>query len=173
MAFDRCYWLPALKVAVALGTLAGTSEMSATAARADWARPAPWCANLGGRDGGWDCGYYTFDQCMATARGLGGSCAPNPRALARRRRRRAACGDSQGTHVTSVTPATGSSVCATPGCSPWLARTSSGVRRGESLEDGAAAGKPRLRDAGEMEGIIARLPEQRVDIGATDDGKGA
>jgi hypothetical protein len=82
MAFDRCYWLPALKVAVALGTLAGTAELSATAARADWARPAPWCANLGGRDGGWDCGYYTFEQCMATARGLGGSCAPNPRALA-------------------------------------------------------------------------------------------
>jgi hypothetical protein len=79
MAFDRCYWLPALKVAVALGTLAGTAELPGTAARA---QPAPWCANLGGRDGGWDCGYYTFDQCMATARGLGGSCAPNPRALA-------------------------------------------------------------------------------------------
>jgi uncharacterized protein DUF3551 len=79
MAFDCCYWLPALKVAVALGTLAGTAELSGTAARA---QPAPWCANLGGRDGGWDCGYYTFDQCMATARGLGGSCAPNPRALA-------------------------------------------------------------------------------------------
>jgi hypothetical protein len=79
MAFDRCYWLPALKVAVALGTLAGMAELSGTAARA---QPAPWCANLGGRDGGWDCGYYTFDQCMATARGLGGSCAPNPRALA-------------------------------------------------------------------------------------------
>jgi hypothetical protein len=82
MAFDRCYWLPALKVAVALGAFAGTADLSAIAARADWARPAPWCANLGGRDGGWDCGYYTFDQCMATARGLGGSCAPNPRALA-------------------------------------------------------------------------------------------
>jgi hypothetical protein len=82
MAFDRCYWLSALKVAVALGTLAGTAELSGTAARADWAQTAPWCANMGGRDGGWDCGYYTFDQCMATARGLGGSCAPNPRALA-------------------------------------------------------------------------------------------
>ena len=40
-------------------------------------------------------------------------------------------------------------------------------------KDGATAGKPRLRDAGEVEGIIARLPEQRVDVGATDDGKGA
>lgn len=82
MAFDRCYWLPALKVAVALGTLAGTAELTGTAARADWAQAAPWCANMGGRDGGWDCGYHTFEQCMATARGLGGSCAPNPRALA-------------------------------------------------------------------------------------------
>jgi hypothetical protein len=36
---------------------------------------------MGGRDGGWDCGYYTFEQCMATARGLGGSCAPNPWAI--------------------------------------------------------------------------------------------
>ena len=40
-------------------------------------------------------------------------------------------------------------------------------------KDGATAGKPRLRDAGEVEGIIARLPEQRVDVGATDDGEGA
>src|SRR5258708_5794144 len=75
MAFDRCYWLPALKVAVALGTLAGTAERSGTAARADWARPAPWCANLGGRDGGWDCGSYAFDQCRPPASRLGGSLA--------------------------------------------------------------------------------------------------
>ena len=40
-------------------------------------------------------------------------------------------------------------------------------------KEGATAGKLRLRDAGEVEGIIARLPEQRVDVGATDDGKGA
>ena len=82
MAFDRCYWLPALKVAVALGTLAGTAELTGPPQEPIGPRPAPWCANLGGRDGGWDCGYYTFEQCMATARGLGGSCAPNPRALA-------------------------------------------------------------------------------------------
>jgi hypothetical protein len=82
MAFDRCSRLPALKIAAALGVLASAGLASATAAKADWAQAAPWCANMGGRDGGWDCGYYTFDQCMATARGLGGSCAPNPRALA-------------------------------------------------------------------------------------------
>jgi Protein of unknown function (DUF3551) len=83
MAFDRCRRLPALKIAISLGVLAGAGvSLAGTAAKADWAQTAPWCANMGGRDGGWDCGYYTFDQCMATARGLGGSCAPNPRALA-------------------------------------------------------------------------------------------
>ena len=61
--------------------IAGAGAIDSQApATADWRQLAPWCANLGGRDGGYDCGYYTFEQCMATARGLGGSCAPNPRA---------------------------------------------------------------------------------------------
>jgi uncharacterized protein DUF3551 len=80
MAFNRSSWLPALTI-VAIFAGAGVL-VSGTPARADWAQTAPWCANMGGRDGGWDCGYYTFEQCMATARGLGGSCAQNPRALA-------------------------------------------------------------------------------------------
>lgn len=41
---------------------------------------APWCANMGG-SWGFDCSYFTFDQCMATARGLGNSCSPNPNAI--------------------------------------------------------------------------------------------
>ena len=78
MARDRR--LSGLKVAVVFGVLAGAGLLDAQAAvRADWAQRAPWCAALGGRDGGYDCGYYTFEQCMATARGLGGNCAPNPR----------------------------------------------------------------------------------------------
>ena len=80
MALDRCCRLLALHVAIALGTVAGAGVLDArTAARADWQQLAPWCAALGGRDGGNDCGYYTFEQCMATARGLGGYCSPNPR----------------------------------------------------------------------------------------------
>jgi hypothetical protein len=72
----------ALQVALALGVLgAGAGIDARTAAMADWRQLAPWCAFLGGRDGGYDCSYYTFEQCMATARGLGGSCAQNPRAL--------------------------------------------------------------------------------------------
>jgi Protein of unknown function (DUF3551) len=80
MAPDR-RWLLALRIAVALGAVAGAGALDSQApATADWRQIAPWCASLGGRGGGYDCGYYTFEQCMATARGLGGSCAPNPRA---------------------------------------------------------------------------------------------
>ena len=79
MASDHHPLVPALKVAIAFGLVAGAGVLDArTTATAQGRPPAPWCANLGGRDGGWDCGYYNFEQCMATARGLGGSCAPNP-----------------------------------------------------------------------------------------------
>jgi Protein of unknown function (DUF3551) len=42
-------------------------------------RVPPWCAYMGGQFG-FDCGFYSFEQCMETARGLGNYCAPNPRA---------------------------------------------------------------------------------------------
>jgi hypothetical protein len=72
----------ALKIAVALGVVATAGLLDTrNAAMADWRQTAPWCAYMGGRDGGYDCGYYTFEQCMATARGLGGSCMPNPRVV--------------------------------------------------------------------------------------------
>jgi hypothetical protein len=36
----------------------------------------PWCSNF--HDGaGTNCGFSTYEQCMATARGTGGYCAPN------------------------------------------------------------------------------------------------
>jgi Protein of unknown function (DUF3551) len=79
MALDRRRLL-ALNIAVALGATAAATLLDSRTAAEARAAP-PWCANLGGRDGGWDCGYYTFEQCMATARGLGGSCQPNPWAL--------------------------------------------------------------------------------------------
>ena len=38
----------------------------------------PWCAIYGGfDDGGTNCGFTTFEQCMETARGLGSNCQPN------------------------------------------------------------------------------------------------
>ena len=39
-----------------------------------------WCAVYGGHDGdgGTNCGFVTYEQCMATVSGTGGYCAPNP-----------------------------------------------------------------------------------------------
>jgi Protein of unknown function (DUF3551) len=39
----------------------------------------PWCAiySDGTGDGGTNCGFITFEQCMETARGLGSLCQPN------------------------------------------------------------------------------------------------
>jgi hypothetical protein len=47
---------------------------------ADAHRAPPWCAAKGS-DWGFDCSYYTFEQCMETARGLGNYCTRNPAAL--------------------------------------------------------------------------------------------
>jgi hypothetical protein len=41
------------------------------------ARTFPWCVQHS-RGGGRNCGFVSFDQCMATARGLG-FCVRNPR----------------------------------------------------------------------------------------------
>jgi hypothetical protein len=45
---------------------------------ADGAQAAPWCAQYGGgRGGGTNCGFYSFQQCMATIWGNGGFCTQN------------------------------------------------------------------------------------------------
>jgi hypothetical protein len=49
----------------------------ATAARAEI--EYPWCAQYSGADGdgGRNCGFVSYEQCMETIRGMGGSCEPN------------------------------------------------------------------------------------------------
>jgi len=43
------------------------------------AREYPWCAYYNLHHGGaTNCGWVTFEQCLATVRGIGGSCGPNP-----------------------------------------------------------------------------------------------
>ena len=38
----------------------------------------PWCAQYGGAgDGGRNCGFVSFDQCMLTISGMGGFCERN------------------------------------------------------------------------------------------------
>jgi hypothetical protein len=36
-----------------------------------------WCAQYSGRAGGTNCGFFTWQQCMATVSGIGGFCVPN------------------------------------------------------------------------------------------------
>jgi hypothetical protein len=55
---------PILLVALILGTAAASA--------------APWCAQYGGgRGAGTNCGFYTWDQCMAAISGNGGFCRRN------------------------------------------------------------------------------------------------
>jgi hypothetical protein len=67
-------WEPAvmhfIRVGIAFSTLVVASPIVARA------QNYPWCSNF--HDGaGTNCGFSTYEQCMATARGSGGYCAPN------------------------------------------------------------------------------------------------
>jgi len=37
----------------------------------------PWCAQYHDRSGITECSFVTFQQCLATVRGIGGSCVQN------------------------------------------------------------------------------------------------
>jgi hypothetical protein len=54
--------------------LAIASIVPSAAARA---QDYPWCAYWNGTGGARDCGFVSFEQCMATARGAGADCRPN------------------------------------------------------------------------------------------------
>jgi hypothetical protein len=43
----------------------------------DTASAAPWCAQYGDKGGGTNCGFYSFEQCMAALWGNGGFCRRN------------------------------------------------------------------------------------------------
>jgi hypothetical protein len=68
-----------LEATIWLGVIAATGLVD-TGSVAEAARRAPWCAYMGASSGDFDCSYHTFEQCMETARGLGGYCSPNPAA---------------------------------------------------------------------------------------------
>lgn len=58
----------ALVAAVALDAVPNTAQ----------AYPVyPWCANYGGRSGASNCGFSTYQQCMAAVSGTGGMCTQN------------------------------------------------------------------------------------------------
>jgi hypothetical protein len=37
----------------------------------------PWCAQYSTQGGGRNCGFVTYEQCMATVSGIGGYCEQN------------------------------------------------------------------------------------------------
>jgi hypothetical protein len=58
-----------------LGIAAGTAAVGSPAAAQNY----PWCAYYGGGNmgGGTNCGFTTFEQCMAALSGNGGFCNIN------------------------------------------------------------------------------------------------
>ncbi|HEY7244858.1 MAG TPA: DUF3551 domain-containing protein [Xanthobacteraceae bacterium] len=62
-----------------MGTFGMTSILVATLLLGTGAaEAAPWCTEYGGaRGGGSNCGFYSFEQCMANASGNGGFCRRN------------------------------------------------------------------------------------------------
>jgi hypothetical protein len=42
------------------------------------AQGAAWCLSENNARGAVICSFHTFEQCLATRSGLGGSCGPNP-----------------------------------------------------------------------------------------------
>ena len=58
--------------------VAGAALTGLSGARAQSAYDYPWCAIYGDKSGAQACYYASYDQCMATMRGIGGSCIESP-----------------------------------------------------------------------------------------------
>jgi len=60
---------------VALGILLAMAASDARAATENY----PWCAlySAGDDGGAQNCGFTSYEQCMATVTGMGGMCQPN------------------------------------------------------------------------------------------------
>jgi uncharacterized protein DUF3551 len=82
------------KLTLTLGVFlafAASSSLTRPAAAVEY----PWCVTYGDMEGR-NCGFVSYDQCMMTARGAGGSCdfnlfyseQPRPPRLQRQRPRR-------------------------------------------------------------------------------------
>ena len=55
--------------------------LASTAAAAPYAKAEvqyPWCAEYRQAHGGTNCGFVSYQQCLATISGVGGLCYPNP-----------------------------------------------------------------------------------------------
>ena len=61
----------------AILSVACLGAASLLAASSSQAQEYPWCAQYGSRDGGSNCGFTTWRQCMDTVSGVGGYCREN------------------------------------------------------------------------------------------------
>ena len=64
---------PLLSAGFAGVTLVVLTGAGTTAAAQNY----PWCVVSSAYEGGQNCGFPTFDQCMATRLGIGGFCVQN------------------------------------------------------------------------------------------------
>src|SRR5215471_6822373 len=61
-------------VLLALSVIAATTVLNTPTKAQNY----PWCAYYGGKEGGGtNCGFTTFQQCLDTVSGIGGSCQRN------------------------------------------------------------------------------------------------
>ncbi len=73
--------------------LAALAALAVFAPTASQAIEYPWCAQYGpGGDGGRNCGFSTFQQCLATVSGIGGFCERNTFYTAEKPRKRTTSG---------------------------------------------------------------------------------
>jgi hypothetical protein len=78
-----------MKAAFCLGAVLSVLALIGTPARA---QDYPWCAFYTGPFSATNCGFSTYQQCLATISGIGGYCQPNTMYVppsSRRRHRRA------------------------------------------------------------------------------------
>jgi hypothetical protein len=71
MAMRRSIFILAVFVAGVFVAVGGAERPAA-------AQNYPWCAYYNVWQGATNCGFSTFQQCLATVRGVGGSCGLNP-----------------------------------------------------------------------------------------------
>ncbi len=70
------------RVGLVLTLVVGSWMVASTAEAQNY----PWCAQYSGRGGGGqNCGFSTFEQCMATVSGIGGFCNRNTQYIPHRR----------------------------------------------------------------------------------------
>jgi hypothetical protein len=64
----------------AMSAFGGRADIKLTRPRLEPVRKKRWCAYYDlGEGGATNCGFSTYQQCLATVSGIGGSCGPDPR----------------------------------------------------------------------------------------------